>query len=70
LKEAGLGQKNARLACRRLLVIPQIALFLMALVALVSAGLLEGRRRRTSRCRLSRAATVTGMRVFIFMVFN
>jgi predicted permease len=37
LKEAGLGQKNARLAWRRLLVIPQIAL---SLVALVSAGLL------------------------------
>ncbi len=37
LREAGLGQKNARLAWRRLLVIPQIAL---SLVALVSAGLL------------------------------
>ena len=37
LREAGLGQKNARLAGRRLLVIPQIAL---SLVTLVSAGLL------------------------------
>ncbi len=37
LKEAGAGHRNARLAWRRLLVIPQIAL---SLVALVSAGLL------------------------------